>query len=252
MSQTTAVSPAASIPTVSGRVGDARASLIRAMSGSPGRLRVLTLLAVAVSLIFAIAAYSTFEATDGALLRGGDNTAQLVRIQAIHTNLVRADADATNAFLVGGLEPADQRASYLASMSQASNLIAEAAKAQPADGAALGALYRQALRTRRHDLRPADRPGRAAEDLRRRCRAPGRGRLDLLLRARRRGPLPRQRSRQGPFYVGGVKKRLSTSSRSRTCSAQQRRVRPRAREEGGPRGKHGFPREASEAKRFPP
>ena len=34
------------------------------------------------------------------------NTDQLVRIQAIQTNVVQADADATNAFLVGGLEPA--------------------------------------------------------------------------------------------------------------------------------------------------
>jgi hypothetical protein len=145
MSQTTAVSPAASIPTVSGRVGDARASLSRAMSGSPGRLRVLTLLAVAVSLIFAIAAYSTFEATDGALLRGGDNTAQLVRIQAIYTNLVRADADATNAFLVGGLEPPVQHADYTSSLAQASRLIAQAATAQPADGPALGALNSSVL-----------------------------------------------------------------------------------------------------------
>jgi hypothetical protein len=59
--------------------------------------------------------------------------------------LVRADADATNAFLVGGLEPADQRASYGASMSQASNLIAEAARAQPADGPALGAINTSVL-----------------------------------------------------------------------------------------------------------
>jgi hypothetical protein len=140
MSQTTSVSPAASIPTVSGRVGDARASLRRAMSGSPGRLRVLTLLTVGVSLIFAIVAFSTFETTDGALLRGGDNTAQLVRIQAIYTNLVRADADATNAFLVGGLEPAAQHADYTSSLAQASRLIAQAATAQPADGPALGAL----------------------------------------------------------------------------------------------------------------
>ena len=35
-----------------------------------------------------------------------------MRIQAIQTNVVQADADATNAFLVGGLEPAAQRADY--------------------------------------------------------------------------------------------------------------------------------------------
>ena len=133
------------MPTVAGRVDDVRASLRRSLSGTPGRLRILALLAVAVSLIFAIGAFSTFGSADDALRRGGENAAQLVRIQAIHTNLVRADADATNAFLVGGLEPADQRADYTSSMAQASRLIAEAAKAQPADGPALGALNSSVL-----------------------------------------------------------------------------------------------------------
>jgi hypothetical protein len=139
VSQTTAA------PTVAGRVGDVKVSVRRSLSGTPGRLRILALLAVAVSLIFAIGAYSAFDSADTALRRAGENAAQLVRIQAIHTNLVRADADATNAFLVGGLEPADQRANYVASMSQASGLIAEAAKAQPADGPALGALNTSVL-----------------------------------------------------------------------------------------------------------
>ncbi|MBE3074221.1 MAG: hypothetical protein IMZ75_04635 [Actinobacteria bacterium] len=145
MSQTTGVIQAASAPTVAGRVGDVTISVRRAMSGTPGRLRALALLAVAVSLIFAVAAFSTFGASDDALRRGGANAAQLVRIQAIHTNLVRADADATNAFLVGGLEPADQRANYTSSLAQASRLIAQAARAQPADGPALGALNSSVL-----------------------------------------------------------------------------------------------------------
>jgi len=137
--------PAASVPTVAGRVDDVRASLRRSLSGTPGRLRILALLTVAVSLVFAIGAYSAFGSADAALRRAGENAAQLVRIQAIHTNLVRADADATNAFLVGGLEPANQRTSYTASMEQTSRLIADAARAQPADGPALGALNTSVL-----------------------------------------------------------------------------------------------------------
>ena len=144
-SQGTGATQAAALPTVAGRVGDAKASLRRSLSGSPGKLRVLALLTVAVSLIFAVGAYSAFGSADTALGRAGANAAQLVRIQGIHTSLVRADADATNAFLVGGLEPADQRANYLTSMSQASSLIAEAARAQPADGQALGALNNSVL-----------------------------------------------------------------------------------------------------------
>ena len=135
----------ASVPTVAGRVSDVRSSLLASLSGTPGRLRILALLTVAVSLIFGVGAFSTFGSANDALGRAGANAAQLVRIQAIHTNLIRADADATNAFLVGGLEPAGQRARYTASMAQASRLIAEAAKAQPADGQALGALNNAVL-----------------------------------------------------------------------------------------------------------
>jgi hypothetical protein len=136
---------AASVRTVAGRVDEAMAAFRRAMSGTPGRLRVLALLAVAVSMIFAVVAFSTFGSTNEALRRGGENTSQLVRIQAIHTNLVRADAEATNAFLVGGLEPAEQRTNYTASLTEASRLIAEAARSQPADGPALGALNSSVL-----------------------------------------------------------------------------------------------------------
>jgi len=133
------------VPTVAGRLSEVSTSVRRAMSGTPGRLRLVALVTVAVSLIFGVAAFTTFGSTDDALRRGEANANQLVRIQAIHTNLVRADAHATNAFLVGGLEPADQRADYTSSLTQASRLIAEAAQAQPADGTALGALNNTVL-----------------------------------------------------------------------------------------------------------
>ena len=50
-------------PTVAGRLGEATVSVRRAMSGTPGRLRVLALSTVAVSLIFALSAFSTFFTT---------------------------------------------------------------------------------------------------------------------------------------------------------------------------------------------
>jgi hypothetical protein len=135
----------AAVPTVAGRLDDLKVSIRRSLSGTPGELRILALLAVAVSLIFAAGAFSAFSSANDALRRGEENALQLVRIQAIHTNLVRADADATNSFLVGGLEPSGQRASYVAAVGQASALIAEAARAQPADGPALGALNSSVL-----------------------------------------------------------------------------------------------------------
>ncbi|TDO49196.1 hypothetical protein EV643_106165 [Kribbella sp. VKM Ac-2527] len=109
-------------------------------SGTPGRMRSLLILTAVVAVLFGLAAAQGFRQSDGALQRAEANTAQLVRIQAIHTNLVSANADATNAFLVGGLEPPAQRQHFVDSLAAASKLIAEAATAQPADQEALGAL----------------------------------------------------------------------------------------------------------------
>jgi len=109
-------------------------------AGTPGRMRTLLILSAAIAVLFGLAAAQGFRESDGALKRAEANTAQLVRIQAIHTSLVSANADATNAFLVGGLEPPAQRQHFVDSMAQAAKLIAEAATAQPADQAVLGQL----------------------------------------------------------------------------------------------------------------
>ena len=61
------------------------------------------------------------------------DTTQLVRVQGIKTSLLRADAIATNAFLSGGLEPADQRAAYDDAIDQTGWAITDAADAQPAE-----------------------------------------------------------------------------------------------------------------------
>jgi hypothetical protein len=103
-------------------------------------MRALLIVAAVVSVVFGLAAAQGYNQSDGALQRAEANTAQLVRIQAIHTNLVSANADATNAFLVGGLEPPAQRQHFVDSMTTAARLISEAATAQPADQKALGEL----------------------------------------------------------------------------------------------------------------
>ncbi|GAB3837059.1 hypothetical protein [Kribbella italica] len=108
--------------------------------GTPGRMRALLILSAVIAVLFGLAAAQGFRQSDGALQRAEANTAQLVRVQAIHTNLVAANADATNAFLVGGLEPPAQRQHFVDSLATASRLIAEAATAQPADQNVLGQL----------------------------------------------------------------------------------------------------------------
>ncbi len=103
----------------------------------------LTLLRLGVSIIvLAWAALTTgqlilsWQATRAAT---GD-VQQLIRTQQIKVDLLRADALATNAFLVGGLEPSTQRAAYDNAVSSAMTTITAAARAQPADGAVLSEL----------------------------------------------------------------------------------------------------------------
>jgi hypothetical protein len=103
-------------------------------------MRAFLILAAAMSVVFGLAAAQGFRQSGGALERAEANAQQLVRIQAIHTNLVSANADATNAFLVGGLEPVEQRQHFVDSMASAARLISEAATAQPADQKVLGEL----------------------------------------------------------------------------------------------------------------
>jgi hypothetical protein len=112
---------------------------------TPQRLRLLSLGVVVVGLVIGVVGALVFSYLALSLSRAKADTAQLIRVQKIQSNLLSADATATNAFLVGGLEPPAQRAAYDQAMSSTSSLIAEAAQAQSADGAALAALNQQVL-----------------------------------------------------------------------------------------------------------
>jgi hypothetical protein len=148
---TAATPPSASPVTVSpqpdsassGRVAKAAAA-IKQMN-TPQRLRLLSLGVVVVGVVIGVVGALIFAYLASSLSRAKADTAQLIRVQKIQSNLLSADATATNAFLVGGLEPPAQRAAYDQAMSSTSALIAEAAQAQPADGAALSALNQQVL-----------------------------------------------------------------------------------------------------------
>ena len=143
---TAAAPPAASLATVSPQSDSAS---IRRPAGTamntPQRLRLLSLGVVVVGLVIGVVGALVFSYLALSLSRAKADTAQLIRVQKIQSNLLSADATATNAFLVGGLEPPAQRAAYDQAMSSTSSLIAEAAQAQSADGAALAALNEQVL-----------------------------------------------------------------------------------------------------------
>lgn len=132
--------PAPAQPTIDTVV--ARPGPPAAMS-TPQRLRWLSTGLVAAGVIVGLVGALTFTFLAYAINRAEAETAQLIRVQTIQTNLLSADATATNAFLVGGLEPADQRAAYDRAIADTSGLIAQAAQAQPADTEALAALNQQ-------------------------------------------------------------------------------------------------------------
>jgi hypothetical protein len=112
----------------------------RPQRDTPSLLRLLTTALMLVGIIFGLAGALSFSGLAYTLDHAEANTAQLIRVQKIQTNLLSADATATNAFLVGGLEPPVQRATYDAAIAATGELIAEASDAQPADAAALSVL----------------------------------------------------------------------------------------------------------------
>jgi hypothetical protein len=120
-------------------------TVVKSTMSTPRRLRLLSLGVVVVGIIVGVIGALIFSYLAVSLGRAKADVAQLIRVQQIQSNLLSADATATNAFLVGGLEPPAQRAAYDQAMSSTSALIADAAQAQPADGAALSALNQQVL-----------------------------------------------------------------------------------------------------------
>ena len=128
-----AAAPAPAIPR-------ARSAVSGALEGTPGRMRVLAFVAALVAAAFGLVGAMSLWSSAGALERADHNTAQVLRVQNIYADLVRADAAATSSFLVGGIEDPAQRADYDASMDRVAKGIADAADAQPADSEALGAL----------------------------------------------------------------------------------------------------------------
>ncbi|GAA2741748.1 hypothetical protein GCM10009868_08950 [Terrabacter aerolatus] len=126
--------------TIAGSIPGARGIAGRLLHGTPGRMRLFGLLGVIAAVLLGAVSANALLASQAAVERAANNTAQVVRAQSIHVDLLRADAVATNAFLVGGLESPDSRARYEGAMARVASGIAKAAAAQPADGNALGVL----------------------------------------------------------------------------------------------------------------
>lgn len=120
-----------------------RASLSTVFEGTPGRLRLMGVAAVLSCLALSLLGFSAFSARAGALADARSDAAQLIRVQQIATKLVEADSLFTNGNLAYGLESTSNLAAYDSAIREASNLVAEAAQAKPADAAALAEVNEQ-------------------------------------------------------------------------------------------------------------
>ena len=115
----------------------ARELLAGAISGTPGRMRVLGAIAIVAGLVFGVVGFLAVSGFHSDLDEARTNAEQLVRIQSIRTNLVTADANATNAFLVGGLEPPEARDAYTEGIATTARALAAASAARADDSTAL-------------------------------------------------------------------------------------------------------------------
>ncbi|WP_125774913.1 hypothetical protein [Antribacter gilvus] len=110
-----------------------RSRLARRLSDTPGRLALATVVAVVASIGLGALGFVAGIGQSGALDDVRTDAAQLVGTQELRNDLVSADATATNAFLVGGLEPAEARARYEDAMTSAAQAVPRLAAGAPED-----------------------------------------------------------------------------------------------------------------------
>ncbi|MBO3094631.1 hypothetical protein [Cellulomonas dongxiuzhuiae] len=105
---------------------------------TPGGLRVWGAVAAVVTALTGLLGLLTATSQSAAVDGLRDSAAQLVGLQDARNQLVAADAAATTAFLVGGLEPTDLRASYDAALDAGALALTQLAGSGPegADGLA--------------------------------------------------------------------------------------------------------------------
>lgn len=156
---------------------DRRDAADRHRVATPRALRWWTFGTALACAIFALTTMVTMWGASSSATHASDDAEQLIRVQTIRANLLRADSLATNAFLAGGLDKAEQREAYDTALRDASTLITQAAAAQPADQQALAELntavtrYAAAMEQARANNRQGFPVGaaylsRASEDLR--------------------------------------------------------------------------------------
>ena len=143
MSITTAAPPAQAAPQAAPPAAPAtrRPTLLaRATSTTPRTLRLMLVLTALAAVLFGVFAQQAASLQSRAATEAREQAAQLVGVQDVRNLLVDANAIAANTFLVGGLEPADQRQRYVDNLAAASTRLTELASTQPDDAETLAAI----------------------------------------------------------------------------------------------------------------
>lgn len=113
-----------------------RSRFAAGLATTPGRLALATAVAVVACLLLAVTGFLAGNGQAAALRDAQRDADQLVGTQELRNDLVSADATATNAFLVGGLEPAEARMRYEASLSEAAQAVPSLAATARGEGEA--------------------------------------------------------------------------------------------------------------------
>lgn len=126
--------------TVTTTARPAPARLSRRLGDTPGRLAVASLVAILAGAALGVSGFLAGFGQAGALDGVRSESAQLVGTQELRNDLVSADATATNAFLVGGLEPAAARERYQTDLAGAAAAVPRLAESSTGETQELGAV----------------------------------------------------------------------------------------------------------------
>ncbi|MFV0254118.1 MAG: hypothetical protein ACK5H2_12395 [Beutenbergiaceae bacterium] len=107
---------------------------------SARRITVISITAVVVCLLVAIGGFIAAQRQAAGMDRAVQNTGRVLDVMNLGIALLEADGAATNAFLVGGLEPVERRAVYDESIAEAATLLAGLAEGAESDSERLAAL----------------------------------------------------------------------------------------------------------------
>jgi hypothetical protein len=124
--------------TLGARLASGTATVRHYLSGSPGRLRIVSGVAVLAAVLVALGGGAALQERSSALDEAKRSAAHLVLVQGVQINLVQANADVSNSFLKFGLEPVKQQLDFIDKIQAASRDLALAANASPEDAASLG------------------------------------------------------------------------------------------------------------------